>query len=92
MDQKRKKTAKPYSPEFRARAVRLVVEHRDDDQSEAAALTVIAGKLGCSPDSLRTWARQVQHDGGERPGPASAEKARSEPLRRHWFEPNGERA
>jgi hypothetical protein len=34
-----------------ARAVRLAMEHRDEYQSEAAALTAIAGKLGCSPDS-----------------------------------------
>ena len=71
----KKKTSKPYSPEFRERAVRLLMEHRDDYQSEAAALTAIAGKLGCSPDSLRTWVRQVQRDGGERPGPTSEEKA-----------------
>jgi transposase-like protein len=59
MDQtQKKKTAEPYSPEFRERAVRLVIEHRDEYQSEAAALTAIAGKLGCSADSLRVWARQ----------------------------------
>ena len=62
----KKKTAKPYSPEFRERAVRLVMEHRDEYQSEGAALTAIAGKLGCSPDSLRVWVRQGQRDGGER--------------------------
>ena len=66
---RKKKTSKPYSSEFRERAVRLVMEHRDDYQSEAAALSAIAGKLGCSPDSLRTWVRQIQRDGGERPGP-----------------------
>ena len=43
----KKKTAKPYSPEFRERAVRLAMDHSDDYQSEAAALTAIAGKLGC---------------------------------------------
>jgi len=89
---KKKKTSKPYSAEFRERAVRLAMEHRDDYQSEAAALTAIAGKLGCSPDSLRVWMRQVQRDGGDQPGQTTAEKARSEPLRRHWFEPNDERA
>jgi transposase len=78
----KKKTSKPYSPEFRERAVRLLMEHRDEYQSEAAALTAIAGKLGCSPDSLRVWARQVQRDGGERPGPTSAEKARIKELER----------
>lgn len=46
----KKKTLKPYSPEFRERAVRLLLEHRDEYQSEAAALVAIAGKLGCSPD------------------------------------------
>ena len=61
----KKKTAKPYSPEFRECAVRLVMEHRDEYQSEAAALTAIAGKLGCSPHSLRVWDRQVQRDGGD---------------------------
>jgi len=44
VEQKQKKTSKPYSPEFRERAVRLVMEHRDEYQSEAAALTAIAGK------------------------------------------------
>ena len=82
----RKKTAKPYSPEFRERAVRLAMEHRDDYQSEAAALTAIAGKLGCSPDSLRVWARQVQRDGGERPRPTRKEKTRIKELERE----NGE--
>jgi transposase len=33
-----KKTSNPYSPEFRARAVRLAMEHGDEYQSEAAAL------------------------------------------------------
>ena len=50
MEQKQKKTSKPYSPEFRERAVRLVMDHRDAYQSEAAALSAITGKLGCSPD------------------------------------------
>ena len=80
MEQTQKKTAKPYSPEFRERAVRLAMEHRDEYQSEAAALTAIAGKLGCSPDSLRVWVRQAQRDGGERPGLTTADRARIKEL------------
>jgi transposase len=76
----KKKTSKPYSLEFRERAVRLVMEHRDDYQSEAAALTAIAGKLDCSPDRLRVWMRQIQRDGGERPGPTSTEIVRIKEL------------
>jgi transposase len=82
MEQNRKKTPKPYSPEFRERAVRLVAEHRDEYRSDAAAHAAIARKLGCSPDSLRDWVRQAQRDGGERPGPTSAEKARIKELER----------
>lgn len=78
----KKKTSKPYSPEFRERAVRLLLEHRDEYQSEAAALTAIAGKLGCSPDSLRVWVRQAQRDGGERPGQTTVEKAKIKELER----------
>jgi transposase len=78
----KKRTSKPFSPEFRERAVRLVMEHRDEYQSEAAPLTAIAGKLGCSPDSLRVWMRQVQRDGGERPGQTTAEKLRIKELER----------
>lgn len=60
----KKKTSKPYSPEFRERAV---VKHRDVYQREAAALAAIAGKLGCLPDSLHVRVRQGQRDGGARP-------------------------
>ncbi len=73
---------KPYSPEFRERAVRLFLEHRPEYASEVAALRALAGKLGCSPDSLRVWARQAQRDAGELPGPTSAEKARIRDLER----------
>ena len=86
MEQTMKKTSKPYSPEFRERAVRLAMEHRDEYQSEAAALMAIAGKLGCSPDSLRVWMRQIQRDGGERLGQTSAEKARIKELEREVCE------
>lgn len=73
---------KPYSPEFRERAVRLFHEHRPEYASEVAALRALAEKLGCSPDSLRGWVRQAQRDVSERPGPTSAEKARIRQLER----------
>ena len=77
------KISKPFSPAFREGAVRLAMEHRDGDQSEAAALTAIAGKLGCSPDSRSVLGRHGQCDGAN--GQASAEKARSGPLvQAHW--------
>ena len=80
MDQKISR--KPYSPEFRERAVRLFLEHRPEYASEVGALRALAEKLGCSPDSLRVWARQAQRDADERAGPTSAEKARIRELER----------
>ena len=62
------------------------MEHRDEYQGEAAALTAIAGKLGCSPDSLRVSIRQGQRDVGERPGQTSAGKARIKELEREVCE------
>jgi transposase-like protein len=80
MDQKER--SKPYSHEFREPAVRLFREHRAEYRSEVAALRAVAENLGCSPDSLRVWARQAQRDAGESPGPTSAGKARIKELER----------
>jgi transposase len=52
------------------------------NKAKRPALTAIAGKLGCSPDSLRVWMRQVKRDGGERPQPTSDEIARIKVLER----------
>jgi len=47
-----------YSPEFRTRAVRMLLEHRDEYPSEWAALQAIASKLGCTGETLRKWVRK----------------------------------
>ena len=63
----KKKTAKPYSPEFRERAVRLVMEHRDEYQSEAAALTVWRDssiRKICHP-----YPQQITFRSGQKRGP-----------------------
>ena len=53
---------KRYSPEFRERAVRLVIEHKDKYPSEWAALTSIAEKAGCSTETLRNELRRAEVD------------------------------
>ena len=60
-------TQKRYSPEFRERAVRLVLEHKDKYPSEWAALTSIAEKMGCTAETLRNWLRRTELDPAQAP-------------------------
>jgi transposase len=52
------KTSNKFAPEVRERAVRMVGKHRADYASEWAALTSIAGKIGCTTETLRRWCRE----------------------------------
>jgi transposase len=73
---------KRYPAEVRERAVRLVMEHRGEYQSEWAAITSIAQKCGMTAETLRKWVRQTEIDGGRRPGVSSAEAQRIKELER----------
>ena len=69
-----------YSPELRERAVRMVSDKREDYPSECATFTAIAKLLGMTPETLRTWFRKAQVDGGSRPGLSTDERARLKAL------------
>ena len=71
-------TQKRYSPEFRERAVRLVLEHKDKYPSEWAALTSIAEKMGCTAETLRNWLRRAEVDLAQRPGASRVEQENRE--------------
>ena len=77
-----KKHTPKYTTEFRERGVRLYREHRPDYASDSAAYRAIAGKLGCSHDTLRSWCVQAARDAGERDGLTSEQKARLKELER----------
>jgi transposase len=71
-----------YDENTKARAVRLVREHRDDYGSEWAAMKAISGRLGMNPETLRKWVRQAEIDAGEVTGVSSQEKQELRELRR----------
>ena len=75
-----------FSPEVRERAVRLVTETRASHDSEWAAITSVAEKIGCTAETLRKWIRQSQRDAGKRPGPTTEDKARIKDLEREVHE------
>ena len=71
-----------YSAEVRERAVRMVREHGPEHASQWAAITSIAGKLGCTAQTLRTWVRQDERDRGQRGGLTTDERQRVKELER----------
>ena len=77
-----KKTAASYSPEVRERAVRLVLNGVGEHPTQWAAISSVAAKIGCTTETLRNWVRQAERDGGQRPGPTSAERERIKALER----------
>lgn len=76
-----------YPTELRERAVRMVIESRQDYDHESAAIKSVAAKLGVtSPESLRKWVRQAEIDGGVRQGKTTEEIAEIKRLRREVTE------
>ncbi len=71
-----------YSTEVRERAVRLVSETRASHDSEWAAISSVAEKIGCQPETLRKWVRRAQVDGGQRDGQTTADRERARELER----------
>jgi len=78
----KRKCGNRYSPEVRARAVRMVLDHQGDFDSQSAAIKSIAPKIGCGFDTLRNWVKRAEIDAGVRDGVTSEERARIKELER----------
>jgi transposase len=75
-------TTKSFSPEVRARAVRMVLEHQGEHASQWAAISSIAAKIGCTAETLRLWVRRSERDQGLRAGLSTDERERLKALER----------
>ncbi|CAD7057156.1 IS3 family transposase [Pseudorhizobium halotolerans] len=62
------KTTNKFSPEVRARAVRMLKEHEAEYSSRWAAVSSIAAKIGCSARTLHEWVRKAEVNSGKRAG------------------------
>ena len=76
------RSSKRYPVEVRERAVRLVLEHRGEYGTKWAAISSVAGKIGCSAETLRGWVRRAEVDRGVRPGTTTVDAERIRELER----------
>ena len=71
-----------YSQEVRERAVRLVLTIEHEHSSRWAATQSVAAKIGCTPETLRTWINKIEVDSGTKPGVTTDHAKRMKELER----------
>lgn len=72
---------KKIDAELKARAVRLVLEHRGEYPTTTAAVLAVSKQVGVGKESLRRWVAQADVDAGARPGVTSEENEEIKKLK-----------
>jgi transposase-like protein len=71
-----------YSKEVRERAVRLVLTSEHDHSSRWAATQSVAAKIGCTPETLRSWIKKIEVDPDTDSGVNISQAQRTKALER----------
>ena len=71
-----------YPDELRERAVKMLLDIRERDGKGHGELARVGRQLGVHPEALRSWVKQAEIDGGERPGTTTGDKQRIAELER----------
>jgi transposase len=71
-----------YPEELRERAVKMVLEIREREGKGHGEIARVGRQLGIHPEAVRTWIRQREIDGGQRPGTTTEDSRRITELER----------
>lgn len=71
-----------YPDELRERAVRMVLEIREQTGERHGVITRVARELGVGAESLRGWVGRAEIDSGGRPGTSTVDAQRIAELER----------
>jgi transposase-like protein len=64
----------------------MMLDSEREHASRWAATVSIAGKIGCTPETLRKWVLQAERDSGKLAGLTTTERERLKQLEREVFE------
>ena len=73
---------KRYPPELKARAVRMALQTIAETGERQGVVGRVARQLGVGVETLRTWVKQAEVDGGRRPGVPTEQQRRLAELER----------